>query len=56
MPSVFSFEAVSSADFNVRAATTTVKPFCPSCRAVSKPMPRLAPVMSATFLSVAIVS
>src|SRR5580658_4974872 len=49
-----SVAAVSSADFKVRAATMTVTCFFPNWRAVSRPIPRFAPVTSAIFFSGAI--
>src|SRR5262249_58728803 len=49
MPSPRSFAAATSPFLESRDPRTTAIPCFPSSRAVSKPRPRLAPVMKATF-------
>src|SRR5262249_12609513 len=49
MPSPRSFAAATSPFLESRDPRTTAIPCLPSSRAVSKPRPRLAPVMNATF-------
>src|SRR5262249_21412049 len=49
MPSSRSFAAATSPFLESRDPRTTTIPCLPSSRAVSKPRPRLAPVMNATF-------
>src|SRR5262249_45504689 len=49
MPSSRSFAAAASPFFASRDPRTTTTPCLPRSRAVSKPRPRLAPVMNATF-------
>src|SRR5215831_16013301 len=49
MPSSRSFAAATSPFLESRDPRTTTIPCLPSSRAVSKPRPRLAPVINATF-------
>src|SRR5262245_35168118 len=49
MPWSRSFAAAASPFFGSRDPRTTTMPCLPSSRAVSKPRPRLAPVINATF-------
>src|SRR5882757_8947158 len=49
MPSLRSFAAAASPFFESRDPRMTTMPSLPSSRAVSKPRPRLAPVMKATL-------